>query len=127
MDTLVFTKDFIIAIPCHVATRFDEENSQHQLAKLVKRNTMIGLCLREERREDINERKLYGELWGIARDITQRAARFCRRDILKKLQDLLTEMQESEHVDNQADENSITNNNSNSHEDEKEKRKQSIN
>jgi len=77
--------------------------------------------LRDERREDINERKLYGELWGIARDITQRAVRFHRRDILKKLQDLLTEMQESEHVDNQADENSITNNNSNSHEDEKDK------
>jgi len=31
-------------------------------------------------------------------------------------------MQESEQVDNQADENSITNNNNNSHEDEKDKK-----
>ena len=34
---------------------------------------------------------------------------------------MLTEIQESEQVDNQADENSITNNNNNSHEDKKDK------
>jgi len=102
--------------PYHVATRFDEDNSQlqHQSAELVRHNTIdwfVSPADLREGREDINERKLYGELWGIARDITQRAVRFRRRDILKKLQDLLTEMQQSEQVDNQTDENNTTNNN----------------
>jgi len=87
----LFTKDEIHSNPqktaYHVATRFDEDNSQHQSAELVKCNTIDWFVspadLREERREDINERKLYGELWGIARDITQRAVRFRRRDILR--------------------------------------------
>jgi len=74
-------------IPYHVATRFHEDNSQHQSAELLKHNTIDWFVspadLREERREDINERKLYGELWGIAQDITQRAVRFRRRDILR--------------------------------------------
>ena len=67
---------------------------------LIKRNAIDWFVspadLREERRENINEQKLYGELWEIARDITQKAVRFHRRDILKKLQDLFTEMQESD-------------------------------
>jgi hypothetical protein len=49
---------------------------------------------------------------------------FHRRDILEKLQDLLTEMQESEQIDNQANEDSMkihSNNNDNPCEDEKDK------
>ncbi|CAG8580792.1 16399_t:CDS:2 [Dentiscutata heterogama] len=69
--------------------------------------------LRDERKENINERKLYGELWGIARNLTQKAVQFHRQDVLKKLQNLLTEIQEDDLVNSPAnDDNDETCSNS---------------
>ncbi|RIB30111.1 hypothetical protein C2G38_2282702 [Gigaspora rosea] len=74
--------------PYIVATRFSKNDPQYPLKK-----------------DDINERKLYGELWRVARDITQKAIRFHRQDVLKKLQDLLTEIQEDELISNPTNNN----------------------
>ncbi|RIB01115.1 hypothetical protein C2G38_2297694 [Gigaspora rosea] len=76
--------------------------------------------LRSERKEVINERKLYGELWEVARDIIQKAVRFQRHDVLKKLQNLLTEIQEdvvANDSNNDGEETCSTSNNENTEDD----------
>ncbi|CAG8565572.1 7746_t:CDS:2 [Cetraspora pellucida] len=114
--------------PYIVATWFSKSYSQYP-SKLMKYSTNKLFTplvdLRNERKNDINERKLYGELWGVVRDITQKAVRFHRQDILKKLQDLLTEMQEdvlvSSSTENDNEETcSSSNNNLHNDEDDKE-------
>ncbi|CAG8729207.1 15835_t:CDS:2, partial [Cetraspora pellucida] len=91
--------------------------SQDQLTKFARSNINRLFTpmtdLRDERKENINERKLYGELWGIARNITQKAVQFHRQDVLEKLQNLLTEIQEDELVNSPAnDDNDETCSNS---------------
>ncbi|RIB02695.1 hypothetical protein C2G38_2290453 [Gigaspora rosea] len=63
--------------PYYVGTRFSESHPKYQPAEQMSCNTnklFTPLAdLRSERKEVINERKMYGELWGIARDIIQKA------------------------------------------------------
>ncbi|CAG8808948.1 14443_t:CDS:1, partial [Racocetra fulgida] len=85
--------------PYYVATRFSKNFSQDQPTEFTRSNInrlFTPADLRDERKENINERKLYGELWGVARNITQKAVQLHRQDVLEKLQNLLTEIQDEE-------------------------------
>ncbi|RIB02323.1 hypothetical protein C2G38_2050159 [Gigaspora rosea] len=93
--------------PYYVAMRFSKNYLQYQSAELMGDNTNKLFTpiadLRNERKKDINERKLYGELWGV---------------------DLLTELQEDVLVDSSDNDDSETrsndNNDSDDNEDDKE-------
>ncbi|RIB21249.1 hypothetical protein C2G38_1119519 [Gigaspora rosea] len=103
--------------PYCVAARFSKNYFQDQLTGFAKSNINRLFTpmtdLRDERKENINERKLYGELWGIARNLTQKAVQFHRQDVLEKLQNLLTEIQEDDLVNSPAnDDNDETCSNS---------------
>ncbi|CAG8827624.1 21104_t:CDS:1, partial [Cetraspora pellucida] len=112
--------------PYYVATRFSKGHPQYQPADQMCHNVnklFTPLAdLRNERKEVINERKLYGELWGVARDITQKAVRFRQHDVLKKLQDLLTKIQEDilANDSNNDGEEMCSDSNNNNNEDDKE-------
>ncbi|CAG8500841.1 24190_t:CDS:10 [Cetraspora pellucida] len=89
--------------PYYVAMRFSKNYLQYQLAELMRDNTNKLFTpiadLRNKRKEDIN--------------ITQRAVRFCWHNILKKLQDLLTKLQEDVLVDSSDNNDDKTCNNDN--------------
>ncbi|CAG8743038.1 7939_t:CDS:1, partial [Dentiscutata heterogama] len=91
--------------PYYVAIRFSKNFSQDQPTEFTRSNInrlFIPADLWDKRKENINERKLYGELWGVARNIMQKAVQLHRQDVLEKLQNLLTEIQEEELVNSLA-------------------------
>ncbi|RIB19425.1 hypothetical protein C2G38_2181910 [Gigaspora rosea] len=111
--------------PYYVAAQFSESHSQDLPTESIRCNinklfTPIA-DLRNEMKENINERKLYRELWGVARNITQKAVQLHRQDILEKLQNLLTEIQENESInslDNINNEEICSNSDNNLHDNE---------
>ncbi|CAG8791589.1 22222_t:CDS:2, partial [Racocetra persica] len=103
------TKDEMIKYqeeePYYVATCCSKNFSQDQPTEFTRSNInrlFIPADLWDERKENINEQKLYGELWGVAQNITQKAVQLYRQDVLEKLQNLLTKMQDEELVNSPA-------------------------